>query len=358
MKIVLTGGGTAGHVTPNLALIPALKSRGFAIEYIGAHTGMERELVTAVAIPYHGISAGKLRRYLSFKNMTDAFRVLRGAADARRILKKIRPDVVFSKGGFVTVPVVFAAASLGIPVVIHESDFSVGLANRLSIPRAAKVLCVFPETLAQIPGGKGIVTGTPIRREILDGSRIAGAKLFDFPENKPVLLVTGGSQGSAAVNACVRAALEGLLADFNIIHSTGKGNIDDSFSQKGYLQFDYIGRNMGDIYALADIIISRAGANSIGEFLALAKPNLLIPLSKKASRGDQILNARSFEKQGFSAVIEEETLTPEGLTSAVGRLYKNRGRYIAAMKKAGGIDPAARIVGIIEDAAKSKLKKS
>ena len=347
MKIVLTGGGTAGHVTPNIALLPELRARGFEISYIGSRGGMEQALVEDAGVPYHGISSGKLRRYLSFKNVTDGFRVIRGIAEARKILKKIRPDVVFSKGGFVVVPVVFAARMLKIPVVLHESDFSVGLANRLAIPRATKVCCVFPETLKQIPDGKGVLTGTPIRQEILKGSRIAGAAFCGFAAEKPVLLVMGGSQGSAAINACLRDALDELLTDFNIIHGCGKGNVDEAAAREGYLQFEYIGDNMGDLYALADLVVCRAGANSISEFLALAKPNLLIPLPKAVSRGDQILNSASFEKQGFSMVLDEEKMTKDVLIAKIRELFANRGKYAAAMRKSGNVDGAAQVVEVI-----------
>jgi len=259
---------------------------------------------------------------------------------------------VFSKGGFVTVPVVFAAASLKIPVVIHESDFSIGLANRMSIPRATKVCCVFPETLKQVPLDKGILTGTPIRREIFTGSRIAGKAACNFAAEKPVVLVMGGSQGSAAINQAVRASLDKLLESYSIIHGCGKGNVDKTLDRQGYLQHEYIGRNLGDIYALADVVVCRAGANSISEFLALAKPNVLVPLSKKASRGDQILNAASFAKQGFSVVIEEEGLTPQVLAEKIQHVYENRGKFIAAMKKSGAQDAAAQIVGIIREVAR------
>ena len=355
MKIMLTGGGTAGHVVPNIALMPELKTNGFEIGYIGSKAGMEKELVEREGIPYYGISSGKLRRYVSLKNLTDGFRVLRGVAQARKILKKTKPDVVFSKGGFVTVPVVFAASMLNIPVVIHESDFSIGLANRLSIPRASKVCCVFPETLKQIPAAKGILTGTPIRKEILSGSRIHGARIANFPEQKPVILVMGGSLGSAIINNAVREALDALLADFNIIHGCGKGHVDAGLNNRpGYLQFEYISQNLGDYYALADLVVCRAGANSISEFLALAKPNVLVPLSKKASRGDQILNAASFEKQGFSVVIEEEELSRQVLIEKIHHTYENRGKYIAQMKKSDAAFGTEQIVGIIAQVAKGK----
>jgi len=347
MKIVLTGGGTAGHVTPNIALLPELRARGFDIYYIGSKGGMEQALVEGAGVPYHGISSGKLRRYLSIKNVTDGFRVLRGISEARKILKKIRPDVVFSKGGFVVVPVVLAARMLKIPVVIHESDFSVGLANRLAIPRANKVCCVFPETLKQIPAGKAVLTGTPIRKEILSGSRLAGAAACGFAVEKPVVLVMGGSQGAAAINTRLRDGLDELLPDFNIVHGCGKGNVDEAASREGYLQFEYIDGNMGDIYALSDLVVCRAGSNSISEFLALAKPNLLIPLPKAVSRGDQILNAASFEKQGFSAVLDEAAMTKETLIAKIREVYAERGKYAATMRKSGNVDGTAQVVEVI-----------
>jgi UDP-N-acetylglucosamine--N-acetylmuramyl-(pentapeptide) pyrophosphoryl-undecaprenol N-acetylglucosamine transferase len=352
MKIMLTGGGTAGHVMPNLALVPHLREDGFDISYIGSKAGMEKELVENAGLPYFGISSGKLRRYLSLKNLTDGFRVLKGIGEARKIIKKAAPDVIFSKGGFVAVPVVYAAKMLKVPVVIHESDITVGLANRLAIPHATKVCCVFPETLRQIPAVKGILTGTPIREEVLTGSRIKGAAFCNFADEKPVILVMGGSQGSAIINTHVRGALDVLLPHFNIIHSCGRGNLDSTINRAGYMQMEYINENMGDFYALADIVVSRAGANSIGEFLALAKPNVLIPLSRKASRGDQILNAASFEKQGFSVVIDEEELTEQFLVEVINQTYADRGKYAANMKKAGAGDGIGQIVDIIKEVAK------
>lgn len=352
MKIILTGGGTAGHVVPNIALLPRLRVDGFEISYIGSKNGMEKELVEKAGVPYYGISSGKLRRYISLKNLTDAFRVIKGVGNARRLIKKLKPDVVFSKGGFVAVPVVLAARMAGVPVVIHESDITVGLANRLCIPHATKVCCVFPETLGQVPVAKGVLTGTPIRDEVFAGSRIKGAALCNFPQEKPVILVMGGSLGSQIINNCLRDALDDLLAHFNIIHSCGKGNLDTAINRPGYMQFEYIGQNMGDFYALADMVVSRAGANSIGEFLALAKPNVLIPLSKKASRGDQILNAASFARQGFSVVINEEELTHQLLVDKIRQTFADRGKYMAAMKKSGTQDAIGQIVQIIQETAR------
>ena len=332
-KIVLTGGGTAGHVTPNIALLPSLKEAGYEVFYIGSYTGIEKTLIEDLGIPYYGISSGKLRRYRSLKNLSDPFRVLHGLFQAKRLMKKIKPDIVFSKGGFVSVPVVLAAGSRHIPVIIHESDMTPGLANKIAIPSATKVCCNFPETLEHLPKDKAVLTGSPIRQELLSGNRIAAMDLCHFSADKPVILVIGGSLGSVAVNNAVRLALPELLEHFQIVHLCGKGKVDDSLtSMKGYTQFEYIKDELRDIFALADIVISRAGANAICELLALRKPNLLIPLSANASRGDQILNARSFERQGFSMVLEEEELTKESLLEAVRKLYNDRSRFMDAMR--------------------------
>lgn len=349
-KIVMTGGGTAGHVTPNIALFPSLKERGFAISYIGSYNGIEKGLITSMDIPYYGISSGKLRRYFDPKNFSDPFKVIKGFFQARALLKKIKPDIVFSKGGFVSVPVIFAAKFLHIPAIIHESDLTPGLANKLAIPAASKVCCNFPETLKYLPEGKAVLTGSPIRKELLNGNRQNALKFCHFSEQKPVLLIIGGSIGSVFINNAVRGSLDQLLKQFQIIHLCGKGNLDSSLNQKeGYAQFEYISENLADLFAAADLVISRAGANSICELLALHKPNILIPLSAKASRGDQILNAKSFERQGFSYVIEEETLTPENLLEAIQTVNQNRASYIRAMEQSGQMDAVAVIMRLIEE---------
>ena len=332
-RIILTGGGTAGHVTPNIALIPRLLELGYDIQYIGSYQGIEKELIEPFGIPYHGISSGKLRRYFSVQNFTDPFRVLKGFGEAKRLIKELQPDVIFSKGGFVSVPVVLAGKHNKVPTIIHESDMTPGLANKIAIPSATKVCCNFPETLEHLPKDKAVLTGSPIRQELLSGNRIAAMDLCHFSADKPVILVIGGSLGSVAVNNAVRLALPELLEHFQIVHLCGKGKVDDSLtSMKGYTQFEYIKDELRDIFALADIVISRAGANAICELLALRKPNLLIPLSANASRGDQILNARSFERQGFSMVLEEEELTKESLLEAVRKLYNDRSRFMDAMR--------------------------
>ena len=353
-KIIMTGGGTAGHVTPNIALLPSLKEAGYDVTYIGSYTGIEKELIEAQGIPYYGIASGKLRRYFDLKNMSDPFRVIKGLGQAMRLMKKIKPDIVFSKGGFVSVPVVLAAKACGIPAIIHESDITPGLANRIAIKGAKKVCCNFPETLKYLPADKAVLTGSPMRKELFSGDKEIAYKLCGFPsERKPVLLIIGGSLGSKAINEAVRKILPQLLKDFHVIHLCGKGNLDASLSGlEGYAQFEYVSKELTHMFALTDLAISRAGANSICELLALHKPNILIPLSAAASRGDQILNARSFEAQGFSCVIQEEDITDILLLETVHKVYLNRASYIAAMENSGQMDSVATIVELIKTESK------
>ena len=351
-RIVLTGGGTAGHVTPNIALLPRLKELDYDIHYIGSYDGIESRLIPDYDIPYYGISTGKLRRYFDPKNFSDPFRVLKGYSEARKILKKIKPDVVFSKGGFVAVPVVRAAASLKIPCIIHESDMTPGLANKLCIPVAQKVCCNFPETLQNLPADKAVLTGSPIREELARGNKIAGLDLCGFTANKPVVMVIGGSLGAANVNAAVRESLPELLKDFQVVHICGKEKVDNLLlNTSGYKQFEYVKAELKDIFAMADVVISRAGANAICELLALQKPNILIPLCN-GSRGDQILNAQSFESQGFSIVLQEDDITTDLLVEKVRELYCNRQSYIDTMAQSKQLGSIETIIKLIDEYAK------
>ncbi len=350
-KVLLTGGGTAGHVTPNLALVPYLKSSGFDIEYMGSYNGIEKKLVEAEGIPYTGIDSGKLRRYISLQNLKDPAHILKGIREAKAHLRSSRPDVVFSKGGFVAVPVVFAAKSLNIPIVIHESDLTPGLANKLCIPKADKICFSFPETEKYL-AGKGILTGLPVRDSLLAGDAVNGMMTCNFTGDKPILMIMGGSLGSANINNAVREALPALLERFQIVHICGAGKTDDKYSHmKGYVQFEYVNKGIGDLMAMSDILISRAGANSVFEILALRKPALLIPLGTKASRGDQILNAESFKKRGFAEVLADEDLTCDTLVDNIDRLYENRLSYIDAMDKAEATGAAKKVADIIVETA-------
>lgn len=354
-RIVLTGGGTAGHVTPNIALLPGLKEAGYDIHYIGSYDGIEKKLIEEFDIPYYGISSGKLRRYFDIKNFTDPIKVLKGYREAAKLMKQLKPDVVFSKGGFVTVPVVMAAKRKKIPAIIHESDMTPGLANKLALSSASKVCCNFPETLNYLPKEKAVLTGSPIRQELLTGDRLKALEFCGFTANKPVVLVIGGSLGSVVVNDAVRDILPELLKDFQVIHLCGKDKTDPKLENtQGYVQFEYIKKELRDLFALADVVISRAGANAICELLALKKPNLLIPLSANASRGDQILNANSFEKQGFSMVLEEEALSGKTLNDAIHFLYENRQKYKKAMEESSQTDSIATILNLIDECAGRK----
>ena len=350
-KIVMTGGGTAGHVTPNLALAPLLQKNGYEISYIGSYTGIEKKLVEKAGISYYGISSGKLRRYHDWKNFTDPFRVIKGFSEANQLLKHIKPDVVFSKGGFVSVPVVMAAARLHIPAIIHESDMTPGLANKLAIPFATKVCCNFPETMKYLPADKAVHSGSPIRQELFQGDRNRGLEFTGFNAGKPVILIMGGSIGSRFINNAVWEALDTLLEDFQIVHLVGKGNINNDLTAKtGYQQYEFINEQLNDIFAITDLMISRAGANSISEILALKIPNILIPLSASASRGDQLLNAESYEKQGFSTVLQEETLTSQLLIDSVRDVYSNRDAIKEKMASSKLLDANKTILDLILNA--------
>ena len=333
---MLTGGGTAGHVTANIALLPALAEAGYEVYYIGGAKGIERELTAPLGIKYYGISAGKLRRRPSFKNLckniADIFNVMKGYRQSKKIIGEIMPDVIFSKGGFVSVPVVLAAKKKRIPIIIHESDLTPGLANRIAFKYASRICVTFPETLGHVPKNKGVYTGTPIRPELFQGSKDTAVKIcgFDANDNRPTVLVTGGSQGSAAVNSCVRQALPELLKKYKVIHLCGKGNTV-YLSMPGYFQLEYASDEMPHLLALSELVVSRAGANTICELLELRKPHLLIPLTKKGSRGDQLENAASFEKQGFSMVLPEEKINK--LPECLDILCANREGYIKKMEE-------------------------
>ncbi len=354
-KIVLTGGGTAGHVTANIALLPYLKAEGYEVSYIGSYDGIEKRLIADFDIPYYGIATGKFRRYFDPKNFSDPFRVLKGFSEAKKILKEINPDVLFSKGGFVSVPVVRAAASLKIPCIIHESDMTPGLANKICLPVAKKLCCNFPETMKYVKEGNALLTGTPIRDELLKGSAEEGYKLCGFTHDKPVVMVIGGSQGAAAINKTVRDSLNLMLKDFQVVHICGKEKVDNMLlNVEGYKQFEYLKGELKHVFAMADLVISRAGANSICELLALKKPNILIPLPTSQSRGDQLLNAASFESQGFSIVINEDDLSEKYLMEKIHELYFSKQSYIDAMKNSGQQNATATIMKLINEVAEEK----
>ncbi|TNF91675.1 MAG: undecaprenyldiphospho-muramoylpentapeptide beta-N-acetylglucosaminyltransferase [Gammaproteobacteria bacterium] len=349
-RIILTGGGTAGHVTPNLALIERLHSMGHEIEYIGSSNGIERELIGRLDIPYHAIAAGKLRRYFDWRNFTDIFRVLLGFLQSLWLMLTRRPDVVFSKGGFVSAPVVWAAWLFRIPVILHESDYSPGLANKITLPFARKICYSFPETLTLLPQDKAILTGIPVREELEHGSADKAREILGFETDKPVLFVIGGSLGSEVINRAVRNALEPLLENFNVVHICGAGNTHDTLASfSNYRQYEYVHDHLKHFLALADVILSRAGATMLFEILTLHKPALLVPLSKKASRGDQILNAGSFEKQGYAMVLEEEKLNRKSLLKSIDKLYREKDGLIRKMSQSDQSHALHKVLDVIEE---------
>lgn len=344
--IALTGGGTWGHVTPNIALYEELKNKYNNIIYIGTNNGLEKGIVVKNNIPFFSISSDKLRRYFSIKNLIIPFTVFKGIFEARKILKQQKVDLVFSKGGYVSVPVVIAAFSMKIPVISHESDYTPGLANKINFYFSNYICTNFKETSNMIKHNKGIYTGCPIRNKILNGNKDNAKKIFNFKENKPILLVIGGSLGSINLNNIIRDNLNILLKDFNIIHCCGKGKIDYNYQENefndtiykydSYRQYELITDELPDVFAYSDIIISRAGANVMFEILSLKKPNLLVPLGLNASRGDQILNAKSFKKEGFSDyILEEDYQNNKNLfLNKLYEIFNNKNNYIKKMESA------------------------
>lgn len=354
--ILLTGGGSAGHVTPNIALLPSLRKAGYELHYIGMADSMEQRLIGEQQdVKFHVIQSGKFRRYFSIKNISDPFRVLKGISQAKRIVKQIEPDVVFSKGGFVSVPVVIAAKGK-CPVICHESDYTPGLANRIA-GRFADTVCVtFSDTLKHV-GSKAVHTGTPIRRELFEGDRRRGLEFLGFSGDKPIILVMGGSLGAAALNAGIRGALEKLTKKFDIVHLCGKGKVDEAVVCAGYKQYEYIGKELPDIMAVTSLVVSRAGANAVFEFLALGIPALLVPLPLEASRGDQILNAEYVHKRGYAMVLPQDEITPDVLYDRVIELYLNRDAMIEKMKLDETRDGTDKVIAVIENAVNAPRKK-
>ena len=352
-RIVLTGGGTAGHVTPHLAIIPHLKEAGYDIHYVGTPNGIERTMMEKTdGVTYHCVESGKLRRYLDFKNVTDFFKVIRGIRQATVLMRELKPDVLFSKGGFVSVPVVRGAAKCGVPILCHESDLTPGLANKLSTRYARKVACTFPEC-AKAMGEKGVYTGTPLRRELFLGRREEGLRLSGLSGDRPILMMTGGSLGAQAVNKALREALPRLTKDFDVIHLTGKGNLDESLrGTPGYVQFDFVTDEMPHLLQCADIVLSRAGANTLCELQALKKPMLLVPYPSSASRGDQILNAESFRSRGLAHVLSQADMTGDTLADAVMALWNDRENLRSALEKAPAADGTDAILKLIEEIRK------
>ncbi len=322
-KIFFTGGGTAGHVTPNIALISEL-ARDFEIGYVGESSSVEEKLISSISVPFFRIKSGKLRRYFSLKNILDPFKVIIGFFQSLRLCVREKPDLVFSKGGYVAVPLVLAARVLKIPIIAHESDLTPGLANRFTFPFCSKICLTFPPSGGELRDNRVVLTGTPLRRTLVEADAKKGLRLLEFDINLPILLVFGGSKGARFLNELIFRLRDKLLESFNVVHITGEGNSSREREKKGYIQKEFLLHDFGNVLAAASVVVSRAGANSIYELLALRKPHLLVPLPKTSSRGDQIENAKKFHELGYSRFIEEDLLTDDIFIQEVKKLMDNK----------------------------------
>ena len=354
-RILFTGGGTAGHVTPNIALIEALQAKQWTIHYVGSQAGIERQLIEPLAVPFHGIKTGKLRRYFSWQNFIDPGLIAWGFLQSLLLCLRLRPNVVFSKGGFVAVPLVVAAWVCRIPVISHESDMTPGLANRLCFPFSRWICVNFPQTATHLPTNKVLVTGSPVRTQLLNGDSTRARAEYGLAGIKPLLLVFGGSLGANVINRVVRQSLNALLDQFDLIHVVGAGNLDESLTARaGYIQREYIHGGFGDVLAAADLVLSRAGANSIYELLITRTPHILVPLSAAASRGDQLINARTFQQAGMSEVLYEDQLSEPALLECIHRIYAQRKTIEARLSDFKIHDSVAMISALIHQAAEEK----
>lgn len=332
-RIILTGGGTTGHVSVNLALIPLLFEDGWEVSYIGSEKGIERELIADYPqVTYYPIATGKLRRYFSKENFKDVGRVIKGIGQARSLIRSIKPHIIFSKGGFVAVPVVLGAFFNRVPVISHESDLTPGLANKITLPFVEKVMLTFEDSQEFIKKDKAFYLGPVIREQIKNGSREEGLQTYGFSGKKPVLLTMGGSLGAKGLNEAIWANLDALLERFDILHGVGKGKGNPDINRPGYIQEEYIKAGMNHALAMADMIVSRSGANAIFEFLYYRKPMLLIPLPSRQSRGDQILNAEKFQARNYGKMLLEEDLNPQSFHQAIEDVYNRREEIIQAQE--------------------------
>lgn len=336
-KIVLTGGGTAGHVIPALALLPMLKKTFDEIHFIGGANSVEQRLCEEAGVIFHAVPCVKFRRKPCLDNLAIPFRLPQGIITAEKVIDAIKPCVIFSKGGFVALP-----ASIGhgkVPLVLHESDLKMGLANRISAPSADRILTAFESE-------NGECVGSPIRQELYDGDAERARKSLNLrTHDKPILLVTGGSQGAQAINNVIFDALPTLLREYVVIHIVGEKNVDDR-KKSGYRQIGFT-KDIADLFALADCVVSRGGANTLFELISLKKPTVVIPLPKSgASRGDQEENAEYFRARGCVRVIEQSRLTADALIEEIESALNSREKLIRACSKidADGTEKIARIL--------------
>lgn len=346
----MTGGGSAGHIVPNLAVAEALKEKGIDCEYLGRPYGMEASMIRNAGMEFHTMNSGRLHRSFDIDVLLTPFRVIQGVCQGIYWILKRKPVVMFCKGGFMSLPAAIAGWITGTPVVLHESDLTPGLANKLCGPFAKKICCTFEETMQYLPEKKAVYTGTPIRRSLLRGSKEKGYALTGFendPEAKPVLMVVGGSLGAGALNDAVAENLESLLDSFRVIHLYGVDHETDPEPRDGYFPIRYASDEMADLFAITDMVLSRAGANAINEFLQLKLPNVLVPLPVGVSRGDQVLNAKQFSKLGFSYLLEQESMNSKTLMEALYYVRDHRCEYQEAMnsdKAKNGSEELCRVL--------------
>lgn len=334
-KVAFTGGGTGGHIYPGLAVISRLHDVfPCSVFWIGSNVGMDKSIVESAGIPFYGIPSGKLRRYFSLQNMIDVFKILFGFLKARRILKKEKPDLLFSKGGFVSVPPCMAARSLGIPVFSHESDFSPGLATKINLWVTNTLFTAYEETINMLPEkyrSKAHAAGNPVRKEFYRADAEKGKAFAGIQNDLPIVLVLGGSQGALEINELICGALNELTKHFSVIHQTGANC--NAVSRNNYFPYQYIKDEMPDVLAAADIIVGRSGAGTVWESSSLGKPMLLIPLAGSGTRGDQVENARRFENAGAAIVLNDKDRNPAALAHMLSSIWDDQEKY-AAMKSA------------------------
>lgn len=335
-KIVFTGGGSAGHVTLNLALIPWFIENGWEIDYIGSRGGMEEELVKKYKeVKYYSITTGKLRRYFSWQNFLDMVKIPFGCLEAIVLIHKLKPDVIFSKGGFVSFPVVIGGFINRKKIFMHESDLTPGLANKMSLPFVNTFFTTFPETINKIKQKQKVkCIGPALSDRLFNGSKEEGAKFANLEPSKPTIMVIGGSLGAKSLNNAIKENFENLLKTYQIIHISGKNGFNPDLKSKGYAQYEYVDKELKDLIALSDVVISRAGSNSIFELASLNKPMILVPLPNTSSRGEQSLNAKSFVNKGYGELIKDEDISnPDILFPMLEKVYKNRAVYIQKMQE-------------------------
>ena len=333
-KIIFTGGGSAGHVTLNLALIPYFIKAGWQVDYIGSIGGMEEDLVKKFPeVKYHAILTGKLRRYLSFKNIVDMVKIPLGCIEATWLVHKLNPDIIFSKGGFVSFPVVVGGWINRKKIFMHESDLTSGLANKLSLPFVGTFFTTFPETVNSLKQKQKVKCVGPVLSDrLFNGSREKGAEFAGLSTDKPTIMFIGGSLGAQSLNNAVKANFDALLQHYQVIHIAGKNGYNKELKAEGYAQYEYIDTELKDLMALADVVISRAGSNSIFELASLNKPMILVPLPNTASRGEQSLNAKNFMNKGYAEIIKDEDIAnPDILFPMLEKVYNNRDTYRKAM---------------------------